>query len=340
MEINQHNIAQKAGISRITVSRYFNAPGKVSEKTREKIEEVCRELNYMPNAAARSIRIRKFHRIACLQVRKIRESGEGFYPHQLQYINGITSYLLENGYSLELAPIISSITKDGENILFPRIFSEFCVDGFIFLPGPPVTEIVKEQAANLRRPSVWLNSRNSPEGWTEMLFDEYAGGRMIAEYLIAKGRRNIVWFDSVSVGTQHYSKIERRNGFVDALKKAGLSSDKAVLFYSETEDVQVKCLDIFKEYPDVDAVVSNVSFFFKPNEYCLEEIKRGPDFETVYFAMEWLVLSDCKNTAVVTEETKLGRRAAEYLLSEIEGSPKTELLEPLMPRMMIDGVYV
>jgi len=52
-------VAAKAGVSVATVSRAFNFPGKVTPVTRELVERVARELNYVPNASARTLRTQR-----------------------------------------------------------------------------------------------------------------------------------------------------------------------------------------------------------------------------------------------------------------------------------------
>ena len=49
---NIYDIARMAGVSIATVSRVLNNSGKVSEKTRRKVEEIIREIDYTPNAFA------------------------------------------------------------------------------------------------------------------------------------------------------------------------------------------------------------------------------------------------------------------------------------------------
>ncbi|HCL49573.1 MAG TPA: LacI family transcriptional regulator, partial [Clostridiaceae bacterium] len=49
------DIARKAGVSQATVSRVLNNSGYVKEETRQTIEKVIEELNYTPNAVARSL---------------------------------------------------------------------------------------------------------------------------------------------------------------------------------------------------------------------------------------------------------------------------------------------
>ncbi len=53
------DIARHAGVSPITVSRVVNNSGYVSRETRERVEAAIRELNYVPNLIASSLRSRQ-----------------------------------------------------------------------------------------------------------------------------------------------------------------------------------------------------------------------------------------------------------------------------------------
>ncbi|MCP1660099.1 LacI family DNA-binding transcriptional regulator [Neisseria perflava] len=50
------DVAKRAGVSLMTVSRALNNPGKLSQATLDKVRQAVAELNYVPNAAAQSIR--------------------------------------------------------------------------------------------------------------------------------------------------------------------------------------------------------------------------------------------------------------------------------------------
>ncbi|HZF83284.1 MAG TPA: LacI family DNA-binding transcriptional regulator, partial [Burkholderiaceae bacterium] len=52
-------VARRAGVSVATVSRAFNLPDKVTPATRELVERVARELGYVPNASARTLRTQR-----------------------------------------------------------------------------------------------------------------------------------------------------------------------------------------------------------------------------------------------------------------------------------------
>jgi transcriptional regulator with XRE-family HTH domain len=48
-----HDVARRAGVSSMTVSRVTNAEDSVRDSTREQVLRAIRELNYSPNPAAR-----------------------------------------------------------------------------------------------------------------------------------------------------------------------------------------------------------------------------------------------------------------------------------------------
>ena len=56
MAVTLREVAARAGVSAITVSRALNNSGHVSAQTRERISAAVAELNYVPNAVASSLR--------------------------------------------------------------------------------------------------------------------------------------------------------------------------------------------------------------------------------------------------------------------------------------------
>ena len=61
-----HEVARHAGVSPMTVSRVMNSNSNVREATRELVMRAVRELNYTPNAAARSLAAAQGTRIALI----------------------------------------------------------------------------------------------------------------------------------------------------------------------------------------------------------------------------------------------------------------------------------
>ena len=55
MNINIYDVSKKAGVSIATVSRVLNGNTRVSEKTRDKVINAMKELDYTPNVFARGL---------------------------------------------------------------------------------------------------------------------------------------------------------------------------------------------------------------------------------------------------------------------------------------------
>ena len=63
---NLHDIAKRAGVAPITVSRVINNSGYVSQSTRERVEAAVKELGYVPNTIARGLRSKRTHTLALI----------------------------------------------------------------------------------------------------------------------------------------------------------------------------------------------------------------------------------------------------------------------------------
>src|SRR5438270_4086633 len=58
------DVAKRAGVAPITVSRVINKAGYVSEETRQRVEQAIADLNYVPNALGTSLRSKRTNTLA------------------------------------------------------------------------------------------------------------------------------------------------------------------------------------------------------------------------------------------------------------------------------------
>ena len=58
------DVAKRAGVAPITVSRVINNSGYISQATRERVEEAVKELGYVPNTLARGLRSKQTKTLA------------------------------------------------------------------------------------------------------------------------------------------------------------------------------------------------------------------------------------------------------------------------------------
>ncbi len=191
------DIADAAGVSTMTVSRYFNEPGKLKKETYDKIHKIVEQSGYKPNMVARLLAIKKTHIISVY----VADMIDALHPFTLQAIAGIGEALGEKGYSMH-------ITKE--------VDEELVCDGIISMgletkKEKKLLEISKDKAV--------LFFGNSSYEHNSVEVDNYKGEYEATEYLISRGYEKI---GHIGVeASQGYSE-DRYWGYRDCLEAHGL----------------------------------------------------------------------------------------------------------------------
>lgn len=167
------DIAKKAGVSISTVSYALNGNPKVTEETKAKILAIAKELNYVPNAAARTLKKQETKIIGAF----LTDFSGAFYGDLLQ---GMKEVLNKNGYDL----IVCSGSQSH------RLLPEKMIDGAIILDGFFSSEELLQYADRGHKLVVLDRELNHPNV-NQVLLDNKAGAGLAVEYLIEKGHRNI-----------------------------------------------------------------------------------------------------------------------------------------------------
>ena len=79
-KVSIKDIADRAGVSIGTVDRVIHNRGRVSEKTRKRVLEICREMNYEPNVLAQRLASDKTYVIATFTPRPRRDNAYWTFP--------------------------------------------------------------------------------------------------------------------------------------------------------------------------------------------------------------------------------------------------------------------
>ncbi|MHA7226195.1 LacI family DNA-binding transcriptional regulator [Glutamicibacter soli] len=93
-------VAERAGVSRATVSRVVNGSEKVKPEAMRAVEQAIRELNYVPNRAARSLAQGRTNAIALV----VPENTAKFFadPYFAKVVQGAAQYLADTEFMLSL----------------------------------------------------------------------------------------------------------------------------------------------------------------------------------------------------------------------------------------------
>src|SRR5262245_23390751 len=87
------DVAERASVSAMTVSRVINHPARVAPATRQRVEQAIHELGFVPNALARSLLHGRTHTIALL----VSDIGNPFFT---EIARGVEDVVQRNGYTV------------------------------------------------------------------------------------------------------------------------------------------------------------------------------------------------------------------------------------------------
>jgi len=167
------DIAKKAGVSISTVSYALNGNSKVTEETSARILKIASELNYVPNAAARTLKKRVSKIIGVY----LTDFSGAFYGEVLQ---GMKEVLNKRGYDL----IVCSGSYSH------RWLPQRMIDGAIVLDHSFASEEL-QQLADSGHKLVVLDRELHHPNVNQVLLDNKAGAALAAEYLIDQGHRKL-----------------------------------------------------------------------------------------------------------------------------------------------------
>src|SRR5690625_4522357 len=175
-KVKLDDVAEKAGVSKTTVSRVLNNRGYISEKTRKKVHDVIEELNYQPNEIARSLFINKTFIIGLI----FPTTTNPFYGQLVFHLENICESL---GYKVLLCNSEGREDKEREYL---EMLQRHQVDGII--AGAHNRGIEEYNRPNLAIVGIdrYL-SKNVPV----VSSDNYNGGRQATQLLINSGCQHI-----------------------------------------------------------------------------------------------------------------------------------------------------
>jgi LacI family transcriptional regulator/LacI family repressor for deo operon, udp, cdd, tsx, nupC, and nupG len=213
--VSIQDIALEAGVSHATVSRALHDSPLISREVRLRIQDLAEEMGYTPNAVAQSLKGRRTNTIGLL-VTSIADPFVG------RVVRGIEDVAQEANVSV----FLSASYNDPERAMsIIETFHRRRVDGVISASAQVSARFTQRLAA-INMPTVLIN--HQAEVGTESLHtaevDDYAGARQAVEHLLGLGHHAIGY---LGVGNRPISNQRRLNGYLDALRAAGITPDPA-----------------------------------------------------------------------------------------------------------------
>ena len=232
-----YDVSKLAGVSLATVSRVMNKNAPVSEKTREKVFNAMTELDYRPNAAAKSLASNQSRSVGVL----VSELHGPFFG---SLISEIEAAFRSEDIHVIIAAGHSNEEKEKEGIEF--LASRQCDAVILFVEAVSDTYLSNLNKRNL--PLVILG-RDVPKIKKRCLdIDHTHGGYLATEHLIKNGHRNIGF---ISGPNWKLDSKKRLAGFKSALKAHSIeTSANRVYVGNYHEDSGSEALDYFLNLPE------------------------------------------------------------------------------------------
>lgn len=318
-------VAERAGVSRTTVSHVINHADRVSKTLRERVEKAIEELGYVPNPQARSLRTGRTNIVAML----IPDIRNPFYPELVK-----TAQSELEAVGLDMLIFNTDVPgghsqEHGREYL--RQIRHKRVDGLIV--GDFALHGMHDHLIGLDMPAVFIG--NLPNHAVDSVkVDDYGGGYQMGAYLAKKGHRRVAHVTGPSFFKEAMARAE---GFeqgladhgapmVEGLRYEGTylapSGREAVAWLLEEHGGNLPTAIFFANYLMASGALTE--FYDRgiriPQDIAMAVFGDQPQLEYVR----------PKLTRVGTSPSVLAKRATEMLLERLDGTftgpPRTEVI--------------
>ena len=308
------DVAALANVGVGTVSRVLNSSGSVKESTRRKVEAAMKELNYIPNAYARGLKMNKTNTVALI----IPTIWHPFFSEFAYYVE---SNLAEHKYKMLLCN--SDVSSDKE-LEFIQMVQENKVDGIIGITYSDLDNFVSSHL-----PFVTID-RHFKEETVCVTSDNFHAGQLAVEKLVEKGCHKLGYIGTHSRFPTETTK--RRDGFKAKAEQMGMpyaiydGEDPVIEFKQEIRT-------FFEENPDVDGIFAHTDFIALDILEVLEEMKRNVPEEVQIIGCDGIKMESGRRQIVSTIRQPvdlMAKAAVEKIIQVIDGeSVRTKITLPV-----------
>lgn len=205
-KLTMQDIADMAGVTKSTISRYFNG-GYVKDETRQTIQKIIDKYNYEPNTFAQSLKAKE-SRIIGVIAPCLDSTVSG------RMLMSIDAYLRKENYT---SLFINTDHDEKRELNSMESLWRMKVDGIILL----ATKLTEEHHLLQQRMDVpILYMAQQMEHGISIIYDDYNAGKKVGTYAGERGFQKVAY-----VGVSEADKAvgcERKKGVLDGLQSCGV----------------------------------------------------------------------------------------------------------------------
>mgnify|MGYP000901079263 CR=1 FL=1 len=324
------DIAKKLNISPSTVSRALKNHPDISKKTIELVQKCAAELNYVPNEMALNLRIGRNNIIGVI----VPEIVHYFFSSIVQ---GIEEIAHSEGFNVMLFRSEESYKKELK--ITNSLINSRVAGVLASLSKETDTYEHYQQILDNNIQLVFYDRICIGIITDRVVVDDYAGALTAVEHLISTGCRRIAFYSSP---THLEISKNRKNGYLDALRKHKLPIDEELMFVCDTRE---KAMELT---PEVLAMDNPPDSFFAINDhtatgilYAVKQfgLRVPEDISICGFSGGDLALAcDPMLTTVEQHGYEVGKTAAKLLIDKIKGVTQGQYTNRIIKtKLMVRG---
>ncbi len=319
------DVAKRAGVSRSTVSLVLNNSQLPKEDTRERVLQVIKEMNYVPNSNARGLSSRSTYHLGII----IMQDDTSRVSYDFDQRTGLSSYnistgiiegLVDTDYGV-ITEYFSSVKHSDE---LPRVIRNNRVDG-AFIVGTPYHERMLNKLLDMNFPFVMVGVNSFMEGIDSIMADPAEGVRLCLTYMHQMGHRKLCYINGPDI---YASTFLRKAEVLRTSTELGIPIDESWILQCRFNNGK-SSKEAFKKFWDAgnrpDGIVAaNTQLVLGARSYLYEMGVTVPEEISVigYDDSALAGYATPALTAVNIHKEQLGQQAANCLLKRLENPNK------------------
>ncbi|MGG0938841.1 substrate-binding domain-containing protein [Brevibacillus centrosporus] len=317
------DVAKYANVSKSTVSQYLNKRyDYMSEKTRKKIEETIKELNYQPNSVARSLKQKSTFTVGVVVANIL-------HTFSTYIIRAIEDFFHEHDFQIIVCNADDEPEKERKYIEMLRAKQ---VDGILIFPTGGNLDLY-EQMKDDEFPIVFMDRTIEHLGIDTVMLDNHLAARLAVDEFVRNGYSRIA-IVTTSIIRNISPRIERIQGYRDALRSHGIEVNEAYIKTMDVGQISLALADLFQQTVPPQAILAGndivlveVLKFMKENNKHIPKDVAVIGIDEVSFASFYT-----PSITTIAQPTKeMAKSAAERLLQQIRKEERPEEL-PIIQR--------
>lgn len=216
------DVAERAGVSQMTVSRVLNDNAAVRSTTADRVRQAIKDLNYRPSRMARGLAGR-----APLILGLIHDHARAGYLSE--FLLSTLEVCREKGFFLIVEEPILELSSCSAELLQQRAIRAG-LDGVVVVPPLSNNPRFIDMLSHTHVPFVCVGTQLEAENYSSIQFDQRAAATCITRHLIELGHEHIGFVG----GDEHLSTTKQRLlGFADAMRDAGHSVARSLIKFGD-----------------------------------------------------------------------------------------------------------